>query len=244
MQYRIDTLSGDFIIYQPQSGQRYSTDDMMTAWMAIKAVEANPVSSFLDLGSGLCSVPMIVLWKFSDIIGVGIELRDNRRFLGLRSLKENGIDDRFELNSGDLRELKLERTFPLVTSTPPYYTEQEGPVSSHDDKSSARFELNGNIDDYFRIAAAHLSESGKFITVYPFLYRNRVNAAAKKNGMFVNKRVDMFPRDGKPPLISLFECSFSESNEETSKITIRDKNGAYTDEYNEARKLCGFKVKK
>ena len=241
---RIDTLSGDFVIYQPDVGQRYSTDDMMTAWMAIKAVENNSVSRFLDLGSGLCSVPMIILWKFSEISGVGIELRENRRELGLKSLDVNGLSNKFKLLSGDLRNLELNEKFPLITSTPPYYTEKEGPVSPHDDKSAARFELNGSIEDYFRTAVKHLAEYGKFITVYPYLYRQRVEEAAKKNGMSVNKRVDMFPKDGKPPLISLFECSFSQNETEVSTICVRDKNGNYTDEYNEARKLCGFKVKR
>ena len=31
---RIDTLSGNYIIYQPEKGQRYSTDDMLVAWLA------------------------------------------------------------------------------------------------------------------------------------------------------------------------------------------------------------------
>jgi tRNA1(Val) A37 N6-methylase TrmN6 len=90
---RIDTLSGNFKICQPDVGQRYSTDDMLTAWMAVICSDINPPGRFLDLGSGLCSVPMIVLWKFSQISGVGIELRENRRELGLKSLEMNGLSN-------------------------------------------------------------------------------------------------------------------------------------------------------
>jgi len=240
---RIDTLSGDFVIYQPDVGQRYSTDDMMTAWMAIKAVENNSVSRFLDLGSGLCSVPMIILWKFPEISGVGIELRENRRELGLKSLEANKLSNSFKLLSGDLRDLELDEKFPLITSTPPYYTEKEGPISPHDDKSAARFELNGSIEDYFRTAAKHLSENGKFITVYPYQYKERVYEAAQKFKMFINKRVDMIPKDGKPPLISLYSANYQKNEEKLSMLTVRDASGNFTEQYNQSRILCGFKKK-
>ncbi|HNW81367.1 MAG TPA: DUF559 domain-containing protein [bacterium] len=240
---RIDTLSGDFKIYQPVEGQRYSTDDLLTAWMAIICSSDNPPERFLDLGSGLCSVPMIVMWKFSELTGVGIELRDNRRELGLKSLEMNGLEDRFELKSGDLRELRLDEKFSLITSTPPYYTESEGPLSPHDDKSAARFELNGSIEDYFQTADRHLCEKGKFITVYPYAYRERVYKACEKCSMSVMKRTDIIPRDGKPPLISLFACSCNESIEAVNTLTIRDEKGNYTQEYKEVRNDCGFKMK-
>ena len=241
--FRIDTLSGDYLIYQPEVGQRYSTDDMLTAWMAIKTLEKDPPLRFLDLGSGLCSVPMILLWKFPELCGIGIELRENRRDLGLRSLEANGLKDRFELKAGDLRDLKLDEKFDLVTSTPPYYTEKEGPVSPHDDKSAARFELNGSIDDYFKTAHKHLSEKGTFITVYPYLYRDRVYDSAKKFKMSVNNRVDIIPKMGKPALISVYSIGYTCGEEGFSTLAVRAEKGNYTKEYNQARLECGFKFK-
>jgi tRNA1Val (adenine37-N6)-methyltransferase len=237
---RIDTLSGNFKIYQPDVGQRYSTDDMLTAWMAIICNEENTPNRFLDLGSGLCSVPMIVLWKFSQISGIGVELRENRYELGLKSLDMNGLLNRFKLLQGDLRNLELDEKFPIITSTPPYYTDSEGPISPHDDKSAARFELNGNIEDYFETANRHLSENGMFITVYPYQYKERVYTAAKKFKMFINKRVDMIPRKEKQPLISMYSISHVASKEEISTITVRNESGKYTSEYDQARIICGF----
>ncbi|HRZ78731.1 MAG TPA: DUF559 domain-containing protein [bacterium] len=237
---RIDTLSGNFRIYQPDEGQRYSTDDMMTAWMALKCCEKGHPQRFLDLGSGLCSVPMIMMWRFPDITGVGIELRENRRALGLMSLDLNGLKERFILLEGDLRGLDCGELFGLITSTPPYYKGSEGPLSPHDDKSAARFELNGSIEDYFITADRHLANDGIFITVYPYAYRERVYQASQKCSMSVIRRVDIIPRAGKAPLISLFACSRNESMESVTTFTIRDEKGNYTQEYKEARKDCGF----
>ena len=183
---------------------------------------------------------MIVLWKFPQISGIGVELRENRYELGLKSLEINGLSNRFKLLHGDLRELKLDERFPLITSTPPYYTDSEGLLSPHDDKSAARFELNGNIEDYFETADRHLLENGMFITVYPYQYKERVYAASSKFKMFINKRVDMIPKAGKQPLISMYSMSYKESKEEISTITVRNESGKYTAEYDQARIICGF----
>lgn len=241
---RCDTLSGDFKIFQPENGQRYSTDDLLTAWFAVKCVSDNPPARFLDLGSGLASVPMIVLWKFPNLSGTGIEIRPNRYELAERSLETNGLTGRFHIIHGDLRELALDERFDLVTSTPPYYQNTEGPLSGNDDKAAARFELNGNIDDYFKAAAKHLSRNGVFITVYPYTYNKRVYDAAQNCGMFINSRVDFIPKAGKPPLISIFSASFSDKGSVTETLTMRDEAGNHTAEYNAARILCGFKPKK
>lgn len=241
---RCDTLSGNFKIFQPEEGQRYSTDDLLTAWLAIKTVSDDPPSRFLDLGSGLASVPMIVLWKFPGLSGTGVEIRKNRYELAEKSLEINGLTERFHIIHGDLRELALDEKFDLITSTPPYYQSAEGPISENDDKAAARFELNGSIDDYFKTAAKHLSEKGFFITVYPFLYASRVYSAAENCGMTVNSRVDFIPKDGKPPLISIFAASFSKTETAQKLLVMRDSAGNHTKEYNEARILCGFKGKK
>lgn len=241
---RCDTLSGDFKIFQPENGQRYSTDDLLTAWLAIKSVSDDPPARFLDLGSGLASVPMIVLWKFPNLSGIGVEIRPNRYELAERSLEINGLTQRFSILHGDLRELALDEKFDLITSTPPYYQSTEGPVSENDDKAAARFELNGSIDDYFKTAAKHLSQNGVFITVYPYTYNKRVYDAAKNCGMFINSRVDFIPKAGKPALISIFSASFAEKEVIAETLTMRDEAGNHTAEYNDARILCGFKPKK
>ncbi len=241
---RCDTLSGNFKIFQPEDGQRYSTDDLLTAWLAVRTVESDPPARFLDLGSGLASVPMIVLWKFPDLSGTGVEIRPNRYELAEKSLEINGLTQRFQIIHGDLRELELEEKFDLITSTPPYYQSTEGPLSGNDDKAAARFELNGSIDDYFKTAAKHLSEKGVFITVYPFLYAARVFDAAQNCGMFINSKVDFIPKEGKPPLISIFAASFSKTGISSELLVMRDKAGNHTEEYNNARMLCGFKAKK
>jgi tRNA1Val (adenine37-N6)-methyltransferase len=240
---RVDKLCGDYVIYQPQEGQRYTTDDMLVAWLAVREVKArrNAPAAFLDLGSGLCSVPMIVLWSFPDSNGFGVEISPDRCRLGALSLAQNGLTERFQLIPGDLRDLGLHRRFSLVTSSPPYYQEREGPVSPNADKAGVRFELHGSIEDYCRTAAEHLEQGGIFTTVYPFQYRLRALHAARGCGLSLEREVRVIPREGKPPLLSLFLFSRNGAGSGAlEELVIRGADHLFTDQFRRVRQDVGF----
>ncbi len=242
---RIDTLSGNFIIYQHEKGQRYSTDDMLVAWLAVKSAK-NILPSpnrFLDLGSGLCSVPMIFLWAFPEAEGYGIEINHSRFMLGKKSLEVNGLSCRFKLLHADIRNKFLDEKFKIVTSSPPYYRKDEGPVSSNSDKAGVRFELNGTIFDYFKSASHHVEEGGFFTTVYPFQYAERVFDAAKNYSFCCDLRVDVIPRKTKPPLISLFRFLKKKKGlNEIETLSVRNEDQSFTEEYKAVRRELGFNV--
>jgi tRNA1(Val) A37 N6-methylase TrmN6 len=240
---RVDKLCGDYVIYQPQEGQRYTTDDMLVAWLAVREVRAGArePAAFFDLGSGLCSVPMIMLWAFPHINGLGIEISPERRRLGALSLAQNGLTERFKLMPGDLRDSGLNRRFGLVTSSPPYYQENEGPVSPNADKAGVRFELHGSIEDYCRTAAAHLEPGGIFTTVYPFQYRLRVLHAARGCGLSLEREVRVIPREGKQPLLSLFVMSRGGAGgAEQEELVIRRADHLFTEAFRRVRQEVGF----
>jgi tRNA1(Val) A37 N6-methylase TrmN6 len=238
-----DRLSGDFIIYQPRRGQRYTTDDMLAAWLAVQEVKklsAQP-ARFLDLGSGLCSVPMILLWAFPELTGTGVEISPARYGLGRASLEANGVSGRFDLVRGDLRDLKPGSPFGLVTSSPPYYQTDEGLLSPDTDKAGVRFELQGSIEDYCRTAAAHLQAGGIFTTIYPYRYRARALAAAGAHGLFSRREVQVIPQQGKPALVCLF--AFTAAGTEippAERLVIRGRDGLFTPEFRKARRELGF----
>src|SRR5262249_4009959 len=59
----LDTLAGDWRIFQLRSGHRFSADDLLTAWAAVHA--KSEARRLLDLGAGLGSVGLLALWRLS-----------------------------------------------------------------------------------------------------------------------------------------------------------------------------------
>ena len=107
-----------------------------------------------------------------------------------------------------------------------------------------RFELHGSIGDYFRAAANHAAQSALFITVYPTQYLDRVLDAANETGFSIKRRVDMIPREGKPPLFSLFTCmSGTAGNCLQEVLVVRKSDQFFTDEFRAVRRLLGFRDK-
>lgn len=241
---RTDRLSGDCVIYQPLQGQRYTTDDMLVAWLAVREIRAQAANadSFLELGCGLCAVSMIVLWCCPGLDGIGIEASPERLACARRSLDANRLGNRFQLINADLRSLRLKASFSFIVSSPPYYERGEGPLSPDPDRARVRFETRGSIEGYFMAAAAHATPDALFITVYPARFRQRAHAAARRSGFRVRRSVDIIPRTGKPPLFTLFACARGKNGPpcEAEKLTVRGQDRLFTPEFRAVRRMLGF----
>ena len=243
MKTQIDRLSGDHIIYQPVEGQRYSTDDMLVAWLAVRELQAQQpgIASFLDLGCGLCSVPMIILWCCKDLSGFGIEHAASRLACARQSLAANGLENRFQIINGDLRSVRLKERFDFITSSPPYYEYREGPLSPDQDRARVRFETQGSIESYFEAAGAHAAPEARFITVYPSRLIQRVQTAAEKSGFGIRLSIDIIPRAGKATLFTLFTCVKDGSDTTaTEELTVRGHDQLFTSEFRAVRSMLGF----
>src|SRR2546428_12184319 len=57
----LDTLAGDWRIFQLRNGHRFSADDLLTAWATVRAKPE--ALRLLDLGAGPGSVGLLALWK-------------------------------------------------------------------------------------------------------------------------------------------------------------------------------------
>jgi tRNA1Val (adenine37-N6)-methyltransferase len=131
--HTISITAGDFRIFQPLAGHRYSTDDVVTAWVAGKELQrlllrpptaleqeeeaatggglpAPPPSTGdglrgLDLGTGLGSVLLMMCWQFPALRYVGIEAQRRNAERARRSCWVDGCDARAEIRHGDIRAL-------------------------------------------------------------------------------------------------------------------------------------------
>ncbi|MCK5809091.1 hypothetical protein KAH37_08920 [bacterium] len=245
---RIDSLSDDFIIMQPDGyGYRYSTDDMLVAWFALLLLRNRPPDHFIDLGSGLGSVPMILLACMPSLRGVGVEVLSEKVSLCRRSLQANGLQARFDISQGDLRTFQPPQLFemvPLISTSPPYFPEDAGILPDDRMRAVSMFELHGNIGDYISFAAKHLSDDGLFVTVYPTQSFDKIERYATHNNLEIVRTVIIYPSSSKESVIMLTALGHLGSKElfasTPESLTIREGGGRYTKEYLEARRVSHF----
>jgi tRNA1Val (adenine37-N6)-methyltransferase len=239
----LDGLSATWSIFQRRGGHRHSTDDVLTAWYAL--AKSPPVATCLDLGTGIGTVGLLVLW------GLGLEARltcieaqDISFRLLEENLRANGVTSRVTALSGDLRELALDARFPLITGSPPYFDVRAGIVPVDSQKAHARFELRGDVRDYARAARRHLTNDGLFVFCFPFAQKLRAIEGVRGEGLAIRSHRDVVPREGLAPLFSLFACHLTQDDspvpEADAPFMVRDAGGKHTDALLAARARFGW----
>jgi hypothetical protein len=249
-------LVGNWKIFQKLGRHRYSTDDLVTTWIACDEAKRlkfiQPL--LLDIGCGLGSVLLSNAWQLPDATCVGVEAQEDRFSQALRSIAYNvgyypSEQTRICVHHHDLREnhplltLHYPRGFDMVTGTPPYFAPHLSGQPGCIETAGCLFELRGGVEEYCIAAAKYLrpppvpqthttataspcctdmdthqeeppsikSSGGTpamvpsvFVLVNTALASTRVYLGCEAAGLTIVRRLDVIPRDGKPPLFCVF----------------------------------------
>ena len=239
----IDGLTRDWRIVQRKRGHRHSTDDLLTGWYAAEQVPSP--SRVLDLGSGIGSVGLLVLWRAPLATLTAIEAQEVSFRLLERNVELNGLGHRVRAIHGDLRTVRFEdERFDLVTGSPPYFDVKAGIVPADSQKAHARFELRGDVRDYCAAARAAMAEGAHFVFCFPAAQRGRTEQACRDGGLAIVVSRDVVPRDGTAALFSLYCCRLAEEWAVTPVLErpyiVRDAAGVQTEEHKRARASFGM----
>src|SRR6476469_5573 len=204
----LDFICGHYRIFQYANGHRYSTDDVLTAWYG--TVCAPRVERAADLGSGIGSVATIAAWRLPGARFVTVEAQEMSVRLAQKSARHNGLESRFTILHGDLRDPTLfahEPPFDLVLGSPPYFPPGTATVAEHPQAVPARIEMRGSVAGYAETAARILAPGGVFAFVFPTEQIERAAAALDDAGLRLVRRRDVRFKEGEPQLITLFAAS-------------------------------------
>ena len=237
----LDKINRDWSIYQLKKGHRYSTDDVMTAWVAHKV--AGEVDIQADIGAGIGSCGLLTLWRRSNTSKlVMIEAQQISHQLAKRSIAFNQLEHRVDARYGDLRDRTIVPEvdfFPLVTGTPPYFPIDKALTSPHPQRACCRMELRGNVYDYAETASRIVHPDGWFVCCHAGT-DPRLEDAMFQNGFHIAVRQDVIFREGKVPTIAIVACKkHPVAREDWPAIIVRDAQGKETPYYDSIRMEMG-----
>jgi tRNA1(Val) A37 N6-methylase TrmN6 len=150
---------------------------------------------------------MMLAWRFPGARGLGVEAEGMSAELARRSLAWNGVAGRCEVRVGDVRDPEVvpeERSFDLVTGTPPYLALGTATVPVRVQQAACHLELRGGIEAYCVAAARLLAPGAPFVVCAARTQEVRVEHAAAAAGLAVERRRDVVPRAGKLPLFAVY----------------------------------------
>lgn len=193
----LDGLCGHWRIFQLEKGNRFSVDDLVTAWYG--TTWCPRPGRIADLGSGIGSVALVTAWRCPGAVVHTVEAQEESLRLARKSIRYNGQEGRIFPRLGDLRDPALfegEPPFDLMTGTPPYWPEGHRLPAAHPQSVPARLEVRGSIADYAQAAARLLAPGGIFACVFPNDQRERALAALREAGLLcLHRREIVFKAD-------------------------------------------------
>ncbi|MGC4069209.1 MAG: methyltransferase [Polyangiaceae bacterium] len=238
-----DRLTRNVWVYQRKKGHRFSSDDVVTAFIA--ASTAPDASRVLDLGCGLGSVLLHLAWSLPEARLVGIEAQAISFALLERNVRESTFADRIEILHGDLREpeaiARLGSGFPLITGTPPYFPPESALDAEDEQRAYARVEYRGGVEAYVQTAASLLAPNGWLVLCGDSRAQSRVAAIASTCTLAIHRRCDVTPREGRATLFSVWTLARTPCGEvKQTELCLRDSAGRPTTDALRLREFSGF----
>jgi tRNA1Val (adenine37-N6)-methyltransferase len=236
----LTSLCGTLFIQQIEFGHKVTTDDYICAAGAVQHFRDSSLpdpAKFLDLGTGLGSVLMLVtagLDLNSKSLIHGIEIQDRHVNLARKSLALNEIIA--TIFHSDLRDFSPATTYDLITATPPYFPAISGSLPINPNRAQCAFELNGDINDYLLLASKCLSKTvNARVVVANGGSVDRTITAGFNMGFQCLERIDVHGKTGKGVIFSVYVFKWSDDDvavkEDVKDLYIRDFDGEFTADY-------------
>lgn len=216
-----------------QNPQRFSFG--MDAVLLSGFARARRGDRVLDLGTGTGIIPILMSAKTEAEHFTALEIQEESADMARRSVLLNGLEKRIEIVTGDIREagaLFAAASFDVVTSNPPYMTNQHGLQNPQDAKAIARHEICCSLEELVEAAEKMVRPGGHFYLVHrPFRLAEIMTALCCHH--LEPKRMRLvYPYADREPNMVLLDCvrgAKSRITVEKPLIVYREP-GKYTDE--------------
>ena len=128
--------------------------------------------SVLDMGTGNGIIPVLLSAKTEGKKFTGLEIQADTAEMARRSVAWNGLEDRVEIVTGDIREASQifkPVFFDVITTNPPYMPAEHGIRNADSARAAARHEVLCTLDDILRESMRLLQDKGRFYMIHrPF----------------------------------------------------------------------------
>lgn len=193
----IDEVNDNISLIQRDDGLKLGTDALLLA----SYIKNSPNSRAIEFGggSGIISLLCAQRGKLKEILCVEVQ----KEFSDIisRNISLNGLKNKIKSVCADIRDIQNygEGEYDVVFTNPPYMISSGGYMNKHDEKTIARHEIFGNINDFCLAASKKLKYGGLFYCVYrpdrisDLMYSLRQNGIEAKKLTFVHANTDSAP---------------------------------------------------
>lgn len=181
----------------------FSLDAVLLAHFA----SVRPGSTVVDLGTGTGVIGLLLLARGAGTV-TGLEINSDMADMARRSARLNGLEDKFTILNGDLRQVKEympSGSIELIVSNPPYRPVGGGYINPNDKVAVARHELTANLAEVVAAAKYLVKYRGRFAMVHLPERLAEISVAMCQAGIEPKRLQFVYPAVNKKPNMVLIE---------------------------------------
>ena len=229
---RLDELhrNGYYIIQNPKKFCFGMDAVLLSGFARVKKQE-----NVLDLGTGTGIIPILLAAKTEGMHFTGLEIQPESADMARRSVAYNHLEDKINIEIGDIKDASKQfgaSSFHVVTTNPPYMTEQHGLTNPNESKAIARHEILCCLEDVIRESARILKPQGRFYMVHRPFRLAEIMVLMHQYGLEPKRMQLVYPYIDKEPNMVLLEGLRGGNPRITVEkpLIVYREPGVYTDE--------------
>ena len=217
-----------FSVAQDRCEMKVGTDAVLLgAWSALDHMP----NTILDIGSGTGILALIMAQRSTAELIDALEIDADAYEQCVRNFETSDWGDRLFCYHASLKEFvdKIEDTYDLIISNPPFY--KDNFKSKNEVRNKARFEDALPFKELLTSASKLLSVTGQLNVIIPFSEEINFISLAKNVNLYPIRILRVRGLEESPVKRSLISFTFQENKIEVSELTIEITRHHYTQEY-------------
>ena len=225
-------LTEDYKVLQDDDGYLFSADSVLLANLA----KIGKDDTVLDLGSGSGVMSILVSVKKGAKKVVGVEIDSCTAEMSRRSVKMNSLDDKIEIVTGDVKNVKALLTagsFDKAICNPPYFGGDDG-LEKTSQRAVARKQGDCTLNDFVFAASYALKNGGDFFIVYKADRLVELVTTLHQNGLEPKHITYVYPKLSKGvDTVIISAKKGGKLGLQSSTLILMDEEGKYTEKVKE-----------
>lgn len=214
-----------FTIAQDLAAMKVGTDGVLLgAWANVESVH-----SILDIGSGTGLIALMLAQRNETAEITAIDIEKTAFEQTKQNIENSKWKSRLHAIHLDFNDFVASEKFDLIVSNPPFFNNTF--QAENQERNTARQTENLNFETLLSKTASLLSKNGNACFIIPFSEEENFVSIAKKQQLFLNKKLQIKGNINTEIKRSLLSISFQETEIESDILAIEISRHVYTKEY-------------
>ncbi len=198
---------------------------LLGAW-----VDVENDQQILDIGTGTGLIALMLAQR-SEAQITAIEIEENAATEAAQNVSASPWPGRVTVIHTSLQEFGEVGTakFDHIVSNPPFFS--KATRAAYTERTMARHNDSLPFETLIRLSEKLLSDKEKLSVVLPVEAANELDKLAFQNGMFLNRRTDIRPKESKKVNRVLLTWGKLQAVPTLEKLTIYHEDGTFTKDY-------------